>query len=69
MPESEPTRQAESKVIPPPRTDVQYPDVAAIPPGGRAVVVIPKDPEPKPQAPEVPLGDEKLEDLPAPTKE
>jgi hypothetical protein len=53
MPESEPTRYAESKVIPPPRTDIKFPEVASIPPGGKAVVVIPKDPEPKPQEPEM----------------
>jgi len=67
MPESEPTRQAESKVIPPPRTDVKYPEVASIPPGQKSVIVIPKGPEVIP--PKDPVGTEPIEELPAPSDE
>jgi hypothetical protein len=41
-PKSEPTRQAESKVVPPANKSIKYPEVAVIPAGQKQVVVIPK---------------------------
>lgn len=38
-------RQAESKVIPPKDPSIRFPEVAAIPPGQKSVVVIPKTDE------------------------
>jgi hypothetical protein len=50
---------AESKVVPPARTDVKYPDVAVIPPGGRAVIMVPVVDANKevqvPEKPEIPI--------------
>jgi hypothetical protein len=60
MAESEPTRQAESKVIPPKNPDIRYPDVAVIPPGHTSVIVIPKTKEVNTEHPdEVPQPDRK----------
>ena len=35
----------EMKVIPPPNPSIRYPDVAAIPPGQKSVVILPKEKE------------------------
>lgn len=51
--DQEPVRQAESKVIPPRDPSIVFPEVAAIPPGQKSVVVLPK-----PATVEIPKPDE-----------
>lgn len=47
------TRQSESKVMPPPDPEVRFPDVAVIPAGQKAVIILPKDSPQKVQPMEI----------------